>query len=68
MGTLKMSMKNINLSEWALKNQPLVKYFLLILFVAGIWAYSNLNKREDPDFTIKTMMVKEYMNEFYGRV
>ena len=58
MGTLKMSMKNINLSEWALKNQPLVKYFLLILFVAGIWAYSNLNKREDPDFTIKTMMVK----------
>lgn len=53
-----MSMKNINLSEWALKNQPLVKYFLLLLFVAGIWGYSSLNKREDPDFTIKTMMIK----------
>lgn len=52
-----MSLKNMNLSEWALKNQPLVKYFLILLFVAGFYAYSNLNQREDPNFTIKSMVI-----------
>lgn len=53
-----MSLKNINLSEWALKNQPLVKYFLILLFVAGLFSYNSLNQREDPDFTVKTMVVQ----------
>lgn len=52
-----MSFKNVNLSEWALKNQPLVKYFLILLFVAGIYSYMNLNQREDPNFTIKSMVI-----------
>ncbi len=52
-----MSLKDVNLSEWALKNQPLVKYFLVLLFVMGILSYSTLNQREDPDFTIKAMLV-----------
>lgn len=53
-----MSLKNMNLSEWALKNQPLVKYFLILLFVAGLFSYNSLNQREDPDFTVKTMVVQ----------
>lgn len=53
-----MSLKNTNLSEWALKNQPLVKYFLILIFVAGFFAYTSLNQREDPDFTVKTMVVQ----------
>lgn len=52
-----MSFKNVNLSEWALKNQPLVKYFLILLFLAGIYSYMNLNQREDPNFTIKSMVI-----------
>jgi len=52
-----MAFKDINLSEWALKNQPLVKYFLILLFIAGVYSYTHLNQREDPDFTIKSMVV-----------
>lgn len=52
-----MSLKDFNLSEWSLKNQPLVKYFLVILFVMGILSYTELNQKEDPDFTIKAMLV-----------
>ena len=52
-----MSLKDVNLSAWALKNQPLVKYFLILLFVAGFISYTHLNQREDPDFTIKSMVV-----------
>ncbi len=52
-----MSLKDVNLSAWALKNQPLVKYFLILLFVAGFFSYTHLNQREDPDFTIKSMVV-----------
>lgn len=53
-----MSLKDTNLSEWALKNQSLVKYFLILLFVAGFFSYNSLNQREDPDFTVKTMVVQ----------
>lgn len=53
-----MSLKDTNLSEWALKNQPLVTYFLILLFVAGFFSYNSLNQREDPDFTVKTMVVQ----------
>ena len=52
-----MSLKDVNLSEWALKNQPLVKYFLVLLFLLGIFSYTHLHQREDPDFTIKSMLV-----------
>lgn len=52
-----MSLKDVNLSEWALKNQPLVKYFLILLFIAGFFSYINLNQREDPNFTVKSMVI-----------
>lgn len=53
-----MSLKKLNLSEWALKNQPLVKYFMILLFVTGFLSYKSLNQREDPNFTVKTMVVQ----------
>ena len=52
-----MSFKDVNLSAWALKNQALVKYFLILLFIAGVFSYMNLNQREDPNFTIKSMVI-----------
>lgn len=52
-----MALKDINLSAWALKNQPLIKYFLILLFVAGFYSYTHLNQREDPNFTIKSMVI-----------
>lgn len=53
-----MSLKNTNLSEWALKNQPLVKYFLFLFLVLGIFGYTHLNQKEDPEFTVKAMVIK----------
>jgi len=53
-------MKGINLSEWALKHQQMIAFLLLLLSVTGILAYTSLGQKEDPDFTIKTMVVQAY--------
>ncbi|WNV06527.1 efflux RND transporter permease subunit [Candidatus Methylospira mobilis] len=50
-------MKGLNLSEWALHHQSLVGYLMIVLTLAGAMAYVTLGRAEDPDFTIKTMVV-----------
>jgi multidrug efflux pump subunit AcrB len=47
-----------NLSEWALRNRSLVTFFMLVIAVAGVWSYLRLGRSEDPDFTVKTMVVQ----------
>jgi multidrug efflux pump len=47
-----------NISEWALKHQALVLYFMLALSVAGVYAYLRLGQNEDPEFTFKVMVVR----------
>jgi multidrug efflux pump subunit AcrB len=51
-------MKNFNLSRWAIEHKSLVFYFMLAIAVAGILDYFKLGREEDPNFTIKTMVVK----------
>ena len=51
-------MKDFNLSSWALKHQALVLYALCALMLAGIFSYTQLAQKEDPDFTFKVMTVK----------
>jgi len=51
-------MKGLNLSEWALRHRSLVTYFMLVVAVAGIGSYLRLGRSEDPDFTVKTMVVQ----------
>jgi len=53
-------MKSVNLSEWALKHQQMIAFLLLLLSLAGILAYNSLGQKEDPEFTIKTMVVQTY--------
>ena len=48
----------LNLSEWALRHRSLVTYLMLVIAVAGIWSYLRLGRSEDPDFTVKTMVVQ----------
>nr|WP_267874182.1 efflux RND transporter permease subunit [Telluria aromaticivorans] len=48
------------MSEWALKHQQMIAFLLLLMTVTGILAYSSLGQKEDPDFTIKTMVVQAY--------
>jgi multidrug efflux pump len=51
-------MKNFNLSRWALEHKSLVVYVMLVIAVAGLFDYFKLGREEDPNFTIKTMVVK----------
>src|SRR5471030_3009978 len=53
-------MKGINLSEWSLKHPQMIAFLLMLLTVAGILAYNSLGQKEDPEFTIKTMVVQTY--------
>jgi hypothetical protein len=50
--------KDFNLSDWALGHRSLVWYFMIIFMVAGVFAYLNLGREEDPAFTIKTMLIQ----------
>ena len=47
-----------NLSEWALKNQVLVLYVMLMLTISGMLSYSKLGQSEDPPFAFKVMLVR----------
>jgi multidrug efflux pump len=51
-------MKNFNLSEWALKHQPLVLYMILVMGLMGVFAYGRLGQSEDPPFTFKFMTIR----------
>ena len=51
-------MKHFNLSEWAIGHRSLVTYLMLVIAVAGIGSYLRLGRSEDPDFTVKTMVVQ----------
>lgn len=50
-------MNGLNLSAWALRHQALIAYLMAMLMAAGLFAYFSLGRAEDPDFTIKTMVV-----------
>jgi len=47
-----------NLSDWALKHQTLVLYFMLMLIVSGLFAFTKLGQSEDPPFTFKVMLIR----------
>lgn len=50
--------KGFNLSDWALNHRSLVWYFMLVFLVAGLISYIDLGREEDPEFTVKTMVVQ----------
>src|SRR5512143_2294512 len=50
-------MSRFNLSAWALRNQALLRYFIVMLGVIGVWSYLGLGQSADPPFTFKVMVV-----------
>ena len=48
-------MREFNLSAWALRNRPLVKFFMAVSLIAGTLAFQKLGRLEDPDFEIPLM-------------
>jgi multidrug efflux pump len=51
-------MKQLNLSEWALKHPQMVLYLIIVFMVGGVLAFFQLGRAEDPDFTFKVMVVR----------
>ena len=50
-------MKGFNLSDWALNHRSFIWFLMIISMIAGVMAYQNLGREEDPAFAIKTMIV-----------
>lgn len=53
-------MKGFNLTEWSLKHRQFVYYIIIVMFLGGIYSYQNLGRMEDPDYTIRQMVVSVY--------
>ena len=51
-------MTRFNLSEWAVNNKAIVVFLMLLCAVAGVGAYDQLGRQEDPDFSVQTMVVQ----------
>ena len=49
--------QKFNLTEWALNHKQLIYYFIVVILIGGIFSYRNLGRMEDPDFTIRQMIV-----------
>ena len=50
-------MNRFNLSDWALHHRSFVWFLLIVSMLAGTLSYLALGREEDPNFTIKTMVV-----------
>ena len=46
-----------NLTEVSLKHKGIVWYFIILIFLAGIFSYFKLGCMEDPQFTVRQMVV-----------
>ncbi|MBT0670928.1 efflux RND transporter permease subunit [Novosphingobium profundi] len=46
-----------NLSRWALGHRQFVGFLIAVASVAGLLSYLSLGRKEDPEFTVKTMMI-----------
>lgn len=50
-------MKKFNLADWALRHKSIIYYFIAVLLTFGIFSFTNMGRMEDPDFTMRTMVV-----------
>lgn len=50
-------MQGLNLSEWAVNHRSLTLFLILLVSLAGAWSYTHLGRAEDPEFTVKVMIV-----------
>ncbi len=54
-------MTKFNLSDWALNHRSFVWFLMIISLIAGAMAYFGIGREEDPNFSIKTMIVSAAM-------
>ena len=47
----------IDLGKWALNNNLLIRFIVLVMVVGGSIAFYNMSKLEDPEIKVKQAMV-----------
>lgn len=50
-------MHDFNLSRWSLGHRQFIGFLVAVAAVAGLLSYLSLGRKEDPEFTVKTMMI-----------
>ncbi len=50
-------MSRFNLSDWALSHRSFVWFLMAVSLIAGALSYVGIGREEDPDFSIKTMII-----------
>ncbi len=48
---------NTNWAEWSIKHKQVVYFFSVLIAIMGIFSYLILGRQEDPNFTVKQMVV-----------
>lgn len=56
-----MTDRRFNLSDWSLQHRSLVWFLLIVSMIAGTLSYLRLGREEDPNFTIKIMVISAAM-------
>lgn len=47
----------MNITEYALNNRALIKFFIVVLVVGGVFAFTSMSKLEDPELKVKQAMI-----------
>jgi multidrug efflux pump subunit AcrB len=47
----------MNLGEWSVRNTRTTFFFMFLLLLGGMYAYTSLGRLEDPEFTIKEALI-----------
>jgi len=50
-------MKGFNLTEWSLNHKQLIWFFIILTAISGAYSYQCMGRMEDPDFTIRQMVI-----------
>jgi len=48
---------SFNLSDWSLRHRAFILFAIIVVAISGVLSYRSLGQKEDPEFTIKTMLV-----------
>jgi multidrug efflux pump subunit AcrB len=47
----------MNLGVSSIQNKRVVFFFMFLILIGGMWAYRNIGRLEDPEFTIKEALI-----------
>ncbi|WP_020587830.1 efflux RND transporter permease subunit [Desulfobacter curvatus] len=50
-------MKHFNLTQWSLNHRQLIWFCIVLTALAGVYAYQGMGRMEDPNFTIRKMII-----------